>query len=119
EDVADRLAGKYGMPREQAVEMNRQMEQRAAGVGLEYHLEGARVGNTADAHRLVHLAAEHGVQGAVIEALYKAHFTDRRSVFDHDSLVKIVEEAGLDADAARETLASGKFAEEVEADQRE
>ncbi|HEY8478774.1 MAG TPA: DsbA family oxidoreductase [Spirillospora sp.] len=119
EDVADRLAGKYGMPREQAVEMNRQMERRAAGVGLEYHLEGARVGNTADAHRLIRLAAEHGVQDAVVEALYKAHFTDRRSLFDHDSLVKIVEEAGLDADAARETLASGKFAEEVEADQRE
>ncbi|MGP4023169.1 DsbA family oxidoreductase [Actinomadura sp. 3N407] len=57
-DVADMLAGKYGMPREQAVEMNRQMEERAAGVGLEYHLEGGRAGNTADAHRLVHLAAE-------------------------------------------------------------
>ena len=119
EDVADMLSGKYGMPREQAVEMNRQMEQRAAGVGLEYHLEGGRVGNTADAHRLVHLAAEHGVAGDVVEALYKAHFTDRRSVFERDSLVRVAEEAGLDAGAAREVLASGKFGAEVDADQRE
>jgi predicted DsbA family dithiol-disulfide isomerase len=118
-DVADMLSGKFGMPREQAVEMNRQMEQRAAGAGLEYHLEGGRVGNTADAHRLVHLAAEHGVQDAFVEALYKAHFTDRRSVFDHDSLAQIAEEAGLDAGAARETLTTGKFAAEVDTDQRE
>ncbi|TDC44529.1 DsbA family oxidoreductase [Actinomadura sp. KC345] len=118
-DVADVLASKMGMQRERAIEMNRQMEERAAGVGLEYNLEGGRVGNTADVHRLVHLAAEHGVQAEAVEALYRAHFTDRRSVFDHDSLVKIAEEAGLDAATARETLTSGTFTAEVDADQRE
>ncbi|TMR39786.1 DsbA family oxidoreductase [Actinomadura geliboluensis] len=118
-DVADMLAEKYGMTREQAVEMNRQMEERAAAAGLEYHLEGGRAGNTVDAHRLVHLAAKQGIQDEVVEALYKAHFTDRRSVFDRDSLVQVVAEAGLDADAAREALASGAFTADVEADQRE
>ncbi|KAB2366764.1 DsbA family oxidoreductase [Actinomadura montaniterrae] len=119
EDVADMLSAKYGMSREQAVQMNQQMEERAAGVGLEYHLEGGQVGNTADAHRLVHLAGEQGVQDGVVEALYKAHFTDRRSVFDRDSLVEVGAEAGLDAAAARDVLASGKFTAEVEADQQE
>ena len=118
-DVADRLAEKYGMTRERAVEMNRQMEVRAAGVGLEYHLEGGRAGNTADAHRLVHLGAEHGVQDEVIEALFKAHFTDRRSVFDRDSLVEVVAEAGVEAAEARDVLASDRFAADVEAEQRE
>ncbi|MFA1540421.1 DsbA family oxidoreductase [Actinomadura monticuli] len=118
-DVADMLSDKYGMPRERAVQMNRQMEERAAGVGLEYHLEGGRAGNTADAHRLVHLAAKHDLQDGMVEALYKAHFTDRRSVFDHDSLVKIAEGAGLDAADARATLTSTTFAADVEADQRE
>lgn len=118
-DVADMLADKYGMSREQAVQMNQQMEERAAGVGLEYHLKDSRAGNTADAHRLVHLAAKHGLQDELVEALFKAHFTDRRSVFDHDSLVKIAEEAGLDAPAARETLSSSTFAAEVANDQRE
>ncbi|MFD0687899.1 DsbA family oxidoreductase [Actinomadura fibrosa] len=119
EDVADMLAGKFGMAREQAVQMNRQMEERAAGVGLEYHLEGGRVGNTADAHRLVHLAGEQGVQDGVVEALYKAHFTDRRSVFDRGSLVEIVAEAGLDAASAQKVLDAGTFAADVDADQRE
>jgi predicted DsbA family dithiol-disulfide isomerase len=118
-DVADMLADKYGMPREQAVEMNRQMEERAAGVGLEYHLKDGKAGNTSAAHRLVHLAAKHNLQDELVEALFKAHFTDRRSVFDHDTLTKIAEETGLDATAARETLSSGTFAAEVEADQRE
>ncbi|NVI86811.1 DsbA family oxidoreductase [Actinomadura sp. BRA 177] len=116
-DVADMLAGKYGMPREQAVAMNQQMEERAAGVGLEYHLKDGRAGNTADAHRLVHLAAKHGLQDELVEALYKAHFTDRRSIFDHDSLTKIAKETGLNG--VRETLSSGTFTAEVEADQRE
>ncbi|GAA2154509.1 DsbA family oxidoreductase [Actinomadura napierensis] len=122
EDVADMLAGKYGMTRDQAVEMNRQMEERAAGVGLEYHLDGGQVGNTADAHRLVRLAGEQGGQGvqdAVVEALYKAHFTDGRSIFDRDSLVSVAAEAGLDPEAARATLASSEFTDEVDADQRE
>jgi predicted DsbA family dithiol-disulfide isomerase len=117
-DVAEMLADKYGMSRDRAVEMNRQMEERAAAVGLEYHLEGGRAGNTADAHRLIYLAGERGVQDAVVEALFKAHFTDGRSVFDHDSLVDVVVEAGLDEAEARDALTSGKFASEVDAEQR-
>jgi predicted DsbA family dithiol-disulfide isomerase len=117
-DVAEMLADKYGMSRDRAVEMNREMEQRAAAIGLEYHLEGGRAGNTADAHRLIYLAGERGVQDAVVEALFKAHFTDGRSVFDHDSLVEVVTEAGLDAAEARDVLTSGKFAGEVDAEHR-
>ncbi|MES9540755.1 DsbA family protein [Actinomadura sp. NPDC000600] len=117
-DVADMLAEKYGMTRAEAVEKNREMEQRAAAAGLEYRLEGRRAGNTLDAHRLVHLAGRRGVQGVVVEALFKAYFTDGRPVFDRDTLVDIVAEAGLDPAEAREVLASGEFASEVDAEQR-
>lgn len=117
-DVADMLAEKYGMTRAEAVEKNREMEQRAAAAGLEYRLEGRQAGNTLDAHRLVHLAGRRGVQGAVVEALFKAYFTDGRPVFDRDTLVDIVAEAGLDPAEAREVLASGEFASEVDAEQR-
>jgi predicted DsbA family dithiol-disulfide isomerase len=117
-DVADMLAEKYGMTRAEAVEKNREMEERAAAAGLEYRLEGRRAGNTLDAHRLVHLAGRRGVQGEVVEALFKAYFTDERPVFDRDTLVDIAAEAGLDAAEAREVLASGEFAAEVDAEQR-
>ncbi|MEU4823328.1 DsbA family oxidoreductase [Actinomadura citrea] len=116
-DVAQMLAEKYGLTREEAAEKNREMEERAAAAGLEYHLEGRQAGNTADAHRLVYLAGQRGVQGAVVEALFKAYFTDERPVFDRDTLVDVVAEAGLDAAEARDVLASGKFASEVDTEQ--
>lgn len=40
------------------------------------------VGNTFDAHRLVHLARTRGLEEAVLERLYRAHFTEGRSLFD-------------------------------------
>ncbi|WP_019633568.1 DsbA family oxidoreductase [Actinomadura atramentaria] len=118
-DQADMLAEKFGLTRERAEAMNREMEARAAQDGLEYNLAGGLSGNTADAHRLVHLARESGRADDVVEALYKAHFTDRRSIFDTDSLVEVAAEAGLDADAARATLESGAHADAVRADHAE
>ncbi|MFA1540350.1 hypothetical protein SM611_15585 [Actinomadura sp. DLS-62] len=44
----------------------------------------------------------------VVEGLFKAHFTDRRSVFDHHSLVEVVAEAGRDAAEARDVLTSSR-----------
>src|SRR5919201_1933487 len=76
------LAQKYRLTPEQVVEMDARMTQTAAAEGLEYHLEGTTTGNTFDAHQLVHLAAAHGVQDAVIERLYRAYFTEQRSIFD-------------------------------------
>src|SRR5512146_2624539 len=42
------LAAKYGMTEERARRMEEEMERRAAGDGLEYHLLGGVVGNTFD-----------------------------------------------------------------------
>ncbi|MEU5876083.1 DsbA family oxidoreductase [Spirillospora sp. NPDC047279] len=119
EDRDEMLAAKFGLTRERAARMNEEMAARAAQDGLEYNLSGTVVGNTADAHRLIHLGAAEGVQDAVVETLYKAHFTDRRSLFDHGSLVELAVEAGLDGDRAREVLESGKYGAEVAAEHRE
>ena len=40
------------------------MTELAAAEGLEYHLDRTRGGNSFDAHRLIHLAAAHGLQDA-------------------------------------------------------
>ncbi|WP_199191527.1 DsbA family oxidoreductase [Amycolatopsis sp. CA-126428] len=110
------LAEKYGRTLEEADAMEAQMEDRAAADGLEYHLDGVHMGNTVDGHRLVHLAEERGVADAVIDRFYRAHFTERRSLFDHDSLVELAAEAGLDADEARAVLESDAYEAEVAAD---
>ena len=76
------LMAKYGMSDSQATAMQQQMERTAAAEGLEFHLVGGVTGNTFDAHRLVHLGRERGLQDAVIERLFRAHFTEQRSIFD-------------------------------------
>jgi predicted DsbA family dithiol-disulfide isomerase len=117
--LADHLAEKYGMSRDDARGMEKQMSDTAAAEGWEFHLEHARNGNTFDAHRLIHLAAERGIQDAVKERLLRAYLTDGERIGDPETLVKLGAEAGLDTDEAREVLASDRYADEVRADERQ
>jgi predicted DsbA family dithiol-disulfide isomerase len=113
----DVLMRKYGMNQAQVAAAQARLEKLAAEEGLEYHLADSRTGNTLDAHRLVHLAGEHGVQDAVVERFFRAHFTEGRSLFENDSLASLAEEAGLDG--AREVLASDRYATDVTGDHRQ
>ncbi len=103
------LAAKYGRSVEEMRGTMTHVEQVAAGEGLEYHLADGVSGNTARAHELLHLAAEHGRQGALKERLLHAHFTEGRSVFDVDSLVGLAAEVGLDGDEARAALTDRRY----------
>jgi predicted DsbA family dithiol-disulfide isomerase len=112
----DMLVGKYGMPAEQAVATQRRLEELAAADGLEYHLTEGLTGNSFDAHRLLHLAAERGVADAVAERFFRAQFTEVRSLFDTESLVGLAAEAGLDPAEAAGVLAGDAYADAVRAD---
>ena len=116
-DYAQLLADKYGFPVEQGRQMIATMTQTAAQDGLDFRFDLARVGNTFDAHRLLHLAHERGVQDAVKERLVHATFTEGEPIGDHETLVRLVAEAGLDADEARAVLACDRYAAEVRADE--
>ena len=107
-DHHDALMAKYGLSDSQATAMQQQMERTAADEGLEFHLVGGVTGNTFDAHRLVHLGRERGIQDAVIERLFRAHFTEQRSIFDEASLVELAAEAGLDADGRARDAGRGR-----------
>lgn len=111
------LKAKYRLSDAQVQEMDAKMEAMAAAEGLQYRLTDAgTTGNTLDAHQLLHLAKERGVQDAVLERLYRAYFTEQRSLFERDSLVELVAEAGLDADEARQTLERDGYVDAVAAD---
>jgi len=113
----DVLMRKYGMTEPQVAAAQSRLVDLAAADGLEYHLSRSYTGNTLDAHRLVHLGREQGVQDAVIERLFRAHFTELRSIFDHESLAALGTEAGLRG--VEEFLESDRYAVEVVADHRE
>ena len=68
------------------------------------------------AHELLHFAKEHGLQPELSERLFRAYFTEGRHVGRVDELVELAGEVGLDADASREALASGRYGAAVQAD---
>ena len=114
------LMSKYRRSAAEVLEMDRKMEALAAAEGLEYHLTDANLtGNTFDAHQLVQLAATHGLQDAMLERLYRAYFTEERSLFDRESLVTLAGEAGLDTSEARKALEDRRFADAVARDLNE
>lgn len=118
-DLAEHLAQKYGMSTDKAREMEQHMSAMAAGEGWEFHLEHARNGNSFDAHRLIHLAADRGIQDTVKERLLAAYLTDGERIGDPETLVRLAAEAGLDAGEARAVLDSDRYAAEVRADERQ
>jgi predicted DsbA family dithiol-disulfide isomerase len=65
------------------------------------------------------LGKAHGIQDAVIERLYRAYFTEQRSVFDRESLVTFAKEVGLDETEVRDALEQDAYADAVTADIRE
>jgi predicted DsbA family dithiol-disulfide isomerase len=112
----DALATKFGRPASDVEQMLTDMTARAAGVGLDYHFDIAQHANTFDAHRLLHLAADHGLQDAMKESLFRAVFTDGRTVSDPATLRELAVEVGLDGDLVEKTLAGDSYADEVRAD---
>lgn len=65
-----------------------------------------RTPNTVDAHRLIWLADQQGCQGAIVEALFIAFFTNGRDFTDRQTLINVVAEAGLDRHRADAMLNS-------------
>jgi predicted DsbA family dithiol-disulfide isomerase len=114
--VNEMLAQKYGLSLQEATAKNEQVSALAAQEGLEYHLEKASYGNTFDAHRLIHLAATHQLQDAMKERLLQAYFTEGKQTWNHEMLVELATEVGIDADEARATLESDAHANEVKGD---
>jgi predicted DsbA family dithiol-disulfide isomerase len=115
--ASEALAAKYGMSLEQAEATHAQMTALAAQEGLEYRFDRARRGNTFDAHRLIHLAAAHGLQDAAEERLMRAYFTEGEPIGDPDALARLVAEIGVDADEARAVLGGDAYADAVRADE--
>ena len=111
------LARKYGMSQEEAVAANQRMTELAATVGLEYHLDRVRIGNTFDAHRLIHLATAEGRGGAMKERLLRGYFTEGRAISDRATLAELAAEVGLDPERVATVLDGDEFAEEVRADE--
>jgi predicted DsbA family dithiol-disulfide isomerase len=113
---AKQLAEKYGRSPAEAQGMLDSMTATAAAEGLDFRFDLNRSGNTFDAHRLLHLALEHGLQDQLKERLDHATFTEGSPVSDHDALRGLAVEVGLPVEQVDAVLASDRYADAVRAD---
>jgi predicted DsbA family dithiol-disulfide isomerase len=116
--AAGRLASKYGMSAQQVAASWARLTALAEAEGLEFHLDRTQGGSSFDAHRLIHLGAERGLQDEVKERLLRAYFTDGTPIGDPEALDRLAIEAGLHADEVADVLATDRFAAEVREDER-
>ena len=119
EDATEYLSRKYGLTAEQLAQNRRVIVERGAAVGFSFG-ERSRVWNTFDAHRLLHWAALQGAsyQRGLKRALLGAYHGQGENPGARDVLLRVAGEVGLDVEAAREVLESGRFADEVRSRQQ-
>jgi predicted DsbA family dithiol-disulfide isomerase len=117
--IMDVLAAKYGMTHDQARDAEARVAGLAAADGLEITAKRA-MGNTFNAHQLVHLGREQdqeqGLAERLVQRLYHAYFAEGRPVFDPDDLAGLAAGEGLDPDETRRALEDRGYVDAVRAD---
>ena len=115
--LEENLSRKYGVSMAEAAAMNARVISVAREVGLEYRLENAKPGNTFDAHRLLHLAAERDFGDQAAERVMHAYFCESMPVGERAALVRLAPEFGIPETEALAMLGSNAYAEEVRSDE--
>ena len=113
---SDYLSLKFGNP-----DNARRLYENIEGVGqqaaIAFNFERIAVTpNTINAHRLIRLAGQYGVQNDVVERLFAAYFIDGENIGDIMSLASIGDAAGIDRVTAQTFLESGEDIEAVKSD---
>jgi predicted DsbA family dithiol-disulfide isomerase len=112
-DQQKHIAEVYRRSPEDVAAMRDQMQQRAASAGFSMDWSGegqepaAWMWNTFEAHKLLRWAlAVHGpeAQGRLSEALFRAHFQQRRPIGEREVLLDIAHEEGFDRAQATAAL---------------
>jgi predicted DsbA family dithiol-disulfide isomerase len=117
-NYVERLASKYRLPVAQAQQMIDRMTKTGAADGIEFRFDRVQAGNTFDAHRLLHLARERGVQVALKERLMRAYFTEGVPIGEPSALVPLAVEVGLTDAEVREVLDGNRYSDDVREDEK-
>lgn len=113
------LTSKFG-GEERYEQLTAQVTKVAAGEGITFHYDKQEVSpNTRDAHRLIQFAREDNLQEQVVEALYKAYFTDGVDLSRKENLLKVAVSAGMEEEKVRLFLDSDTGAVAVEIAEKE
>lgn len=115
-NTTEHLAEAKGWTLDYAKGMTNHVTELAKQVGLTYDFDKAVVANSFDAHRFSAFAKTKGQQDAAEERLFSAYFTEGKNTADHETLMQLGENIGLDGAEVKAMLDSDAFADEVEHD---
>jgi predicted DsbA family dithiol-disulfide isomerase len=114
EQAVEHLMRKYGRTADDIAAGKAMQIARGEAIGFKFDLEKrTHFYNTFDAHRLLLWALQEGRQVELKRALLRGYFSEGQNPSDHQALVRLATEAGLDGASAQEVLASDAFADEV------
>lgn len=113
------LADKYNMTTEKAKQMNENIRLQASENGLEYDFDLMQPTNTFDAHRIAKLAAKENKGQEMTERLFKAYFTEGLLISDHNTLRRLANDVGVDAEKVNLILESRKLSSHVRDDEEQ
>ena len=120
--TVDRFAKKYRLSKEEAQQQIDHISQLGIDEGIDFRYATTLYTNTRDAHRLTKLAQtkhDAALEDRVSELLFDAYFTRNEKLADHDVLLRVAREAGMDEAEAKAVLESNQFDEEVRFEERE
>lgn len=101
-------------------ELTEHVSRVAANEGLDFRLDLQETApNTRNAHRIIMIAREEDRQNEVVEALFRAYFSEGIDLTRIDNLVDIAEQAGLDAGKVQLLLDSNTGKVEIEMAEKE
>ena len=115
-NISQYLADVKGWTLDYAQQMNANITQMAAEVGLTYDFDRAIVANSFNAHRFSHFAKQHVLGDAAEEQLFKAYFTLGKNTDDIETLADLGQEIGLNRDEVIAMLNTTQYADDVKHD---
>ena len=116
QNLREHVTEKYGTTPEQSERSRRHMTEIGEDLGFAFRFaDDMRMHNTFNAHQLLHWSKKQGRMHDLKQALFAAHFTDRRNLSDIGVLADVAGEIGLGRDEALAVLNDQRHADEVRA----
>lgn len=112
ETTVTRFAKKYGLSMAKAAQRIEVISRLGQQEGLTFKYSSTLNTNTMDAHRLtkyVNSLNDPILTKKVVQSLFKAYFSDNLKLADHQVLLAVAKQAGLDLTAVTEVLNSKKY----------
>ena len=117
----ERFALKYNISINEAQQEINNISQMGRDEGIEFNYATTLFTNSRDAHRLLKLAIskkDEDIVEKLHEALFEAYFVNNEKLADHDVLIKIATNVGLQKDEVLDVLNSEKYMRDVVMDEQ-